>query len=114
VVAMEYFADLVLTHGPYVAICLVITFMLTAAKRSFPAFFKSVWGMRCLYFAPAILGAALGMVFLTEGLKLSLLYGMACGTVSQSVYAIVTKALQPKAQLRAQVVARDSLVDADD
>jgi len=92
------FVDLILTHGPYVAICLVITFVLTAAKRSAPAVFKNVWGQRALYFAPAVLGALLGWLFLDDGLRLSLLYGMACGTVSQSVYSIVTKVLRAKAK----------------
>ena len=91
------FTSLLLDHGPYVAICLLITFMLTAAKRSFPLVFKTEWGTRCLYFAPALLGAALGL-FLDEPLKLQILYGAACGTVSQSVYSVVTKALLPKAK----------------
>lgn len=92
------FTELILTNGPYVAICLVITFVLTAAKRSWPKFFHSVWGKRCLYFAPAVLGALLGLFLTEETLKLQILYGMACGTISQTVYTIVTKALKVKAK----------------
>ena len=103
---MDYLIDLVFTHGPYVAICLVITFVLTAAKRSFPVVFNSEWGTRALYFAPAILGALMGWLFLTElSLKLSLLYGMACGTVSQTVYSIVTKVLRKSSGLDSRVVS---------
>ena len=91
------FTELLLTHGPFVAICLVITFMLTAAKRAWPTFFARKAAKKTLYFAPAILGAALGL-FLDEPLKLQILYGAACGTVSQTVYGIVTKALGFKAK----------------
>lgn len=105
------FVDLLFTHGPYVAICLIIAFVLTAAKKSFPDFFKKSWGLRLLYFAPAILGAVLGLFLPEESLKLQLLYGMACGTVSQSLYSIFTKALQSKANLLAQVEKKD--IDLD-
>ncbi len=97
------FVDLFMTHGPYVAICLVIAFALTAAKKSFPKFFKTPWGLRLLYFAPAVLGAVMGFLLPEDSLKLQLLYGMACGTVSQTLYSIVTKALQSKVNLIAQV-----------
>ena len=90
------FVELALTHGPYIAICLIISFMLTAAKKAFPVVFKSVWGSKALYFVPALLGAALGL-FLDEPLKLQILYGAACGTVSQTVYSIFTKVLKSKA-----------------
>ena len=105
------FADLLLTHGPYVAICLVIAFALTAAKKSFPKFFKQPWGMRLLYFAPAILGALLGLFLPEDSLKLQLLYGMACGTVSQTVYSIVTKALRSKASIQDHLEKKE--VDLD-
>lgn len=110
------FTELLMTHGPYVAICLVITFMLTAAKRAFPKVTGSDVGKRILYFAPAIMGAAMGL-FLDEPLKLQILYGMACGTVSQVVYGIVTKALASKSKLLRQAVAeldyRESVMGDD-
>jgi len=89
------FMDMLMTHGPYVAVCLVISFMMTAAKRAFSTVFATEYGTKVLYFAPAILGAALGL-FLDEPLKLQILYGAACGTVSQSVYSVVTKVLLSK------------------
>lgn len=105
------FVELLFSNGPYVAICLIIAFTLTALKRSFTGFFSSPWGLRILYFAPAILGALLGLLLPEESLKLQLLYGAACGTVSQSLYGIVTKALKSKAEMVERVAKKS--VDLD-
>jgi hypothetical protein len=89
--------DLFTTYGPYIAISLVISFVLTGVKRFVPFFTKTVWGKRILYWLPAILGAGLGALLLTEdSIKLCILYGAALGTVSQSVYSIVTKGIRAK------------------
>jgi uncharacterized protein YqgC (DUF456 family) len=91
---MEYIIELVITHGPYVAICLVIAFLLTAAKKTFSKFFKTDRGKGILYFAPAVVGALLGLFLPVASLKLQLLYGAACGTASQTVYSIFKKGLR--------------------
>jgi hypothetical protein len=106
---METLIDLALTHGPYIAIALVVGFSVTAAKKAFAKFFKTPWGLRLLYFLPGLIGMALGLFLPEESLKLQLLYGFAMGTVAQTIYSIFTKALRPNKSLLEQIAMKDSL-----
>lgn len=106
---MDTLIDLAISHGPYIAIALTVSFTVTAAKRAFARFFKTPWGLRLLYFLPGILGMALGLLLPEDSLKLQLLYGFATGSIAQTIYSIITKVLQPNSKLLQQIAMKDSI-----
>lgn len=105
---MDNLLDLAVSHGPYIALALTVSFIVTAAKRAFAKFFKTPWGLRLLYFLPGILGMVLGLLLPEDSLKLQLLYGFATGSIAQTIYSIITKVLQPNSKLLQQIALKDS------
>jgi len=92
--------ELVSQYGIYVGFAVVVAGLVEALKRAFPKFFKKTQaGARVLPFLPIVLGLGISPVLPLEGLQLQFLTGCALGTVSASLYKIVTRTLASKVKI---------------
>lgn len=107
---MDVLFDFLQEYGSYIALPLVINFIVQWTKTAFVDFFTSHWGQRLLTVAPLLLGLAGGFLLPNESLMERLLVGGALGTLSQTIYEFVTKGLATKTIL-VERAARKSMVD---
>ena len=96
--------EALLEYWPYIALAVVVAGITQALKKSFKKFFtKSIVGMRILPFVPIVLGMLGGLLLPLESLTNDLLVGGMLGTLSASIYKIVTRTLAKKAALAAKL-----------
>ena len=87
-------------YWPYIALAVVVAGITQALKISFKKFFlNSVVGMRLLPFIPIVLGMLGGLLLPLETLTNDLLVGGMLGTLSSSIYKIVTRTLAKRETL---------------
>jgi len=91
-------------YWPYIALAVVVAGITQALKKAFTKFFtNSVVGMRILPFVPIVLGMLGGLLLPLETITNDLLVGGMLGTLSASIYKIVTRTLAKKATLEARL-----------
>jgi hypothetical protein len=101
---MEDFIDIMVKYGPYIGLAVVVAGITQALKLSFSKFFSSnTAGMRIIPFIPIVLGMLGGFMLPVTGIANSILIGGTMGTLSASIYNIVTRSLASKAKLDAKI-----------
>ena len=93
-----------LEYWPYIGLAVLVAGITQALKKAFKTFFtKKVVGMRIMPFIPIVLGMLGGLLLPLESVTNDLLVGGMLGTLSASIYKIVTRTLAKKATLEAKL-----------
>lgn len=105
---MEWIQDIFIEYGPFVALPLVINFLMIGFKKAVKGFFRSEWGVRIAYFTPLVLGVLGGLLLPLEAVASKVLVGGALGAMSHYIYKFVTLTLASKTRVL-EVVERKTM-----
>jgi len=89
---MEYLVKLLKDYGVYVALPLIIAYLMQELKGHFQ-FFKGNVGQRLIHFIPLFLGMLGGLLLPQETIQGKVLIGGSLGALSHIIYKSVTVTL---------------------
>ena len=96
--------DVLMEYWPYIALAVIVAGITQALKTAFSQFFmNSTSGMRILPFVPIVLGILGGLLLPLATVTDDILVGGMLGTLSASIYKIVTRTLAKQVDLEARL-----------